>query len=179
MTFTLTINRNFNPRPPRGGRRALAWSACADLDFNPRPPRGGRRRWFSFLCMGPLHFNPRPPRGGRPRGAFPDMTPEPISIHALLAEGDADAEDQSAERKEFQSTPSSRRATGKTNALQLSDALFQSTPSSRRATHRRASANSGTAYFNPRPPRGGRRLCAQCVSCPEYFNPRPPRGGRR
>ena len=35
---------NFNPRPPRGGRRAPG--GRHDLqrtDFNPRPPRGGRR----------------------------------------------------------------------------------------------------------------------------------------
>ena len=33
-------------------------------------------------------------------------------------------------------------------------------------------------YFNPRPPRGGRRLT--CTHRPDikYFNPRPPRGGR-
>ena len=33
-------------------------------------------------------------------------------------------------------------------------------------------------YFNPRPPRGGRRACSVIVSFPNNFNPRPPRGGR-
>ena len=35
---------DFNPRPPRGGRRYLCWqSEIVTNDFNPRPPRGGRR----------------------------------------------------------------------------------------------------------------------------------------
>ena len=59
--------KNFNPRPPRGGRLDESVKVCNDMyDFNPRPPRGGR---LPLLCM--LHkivgdFNPRPPRGGRP-----------------------------------------------------------------------------------------------------------------
>ena len=35
--------KDFNPRPPRGGRRYLCWqSEIVTNDFNPRPPRGGR-----------------------------------------------------------------------------------------------------------------------------------------
>ena len=33
-------------------------------------------------------------------------------------------------------------------------------------------------YFNPRPPRGGRRHRDLAGDCVTYFNPRPPRGGR-
>ena len=125
--------------------------------------------------------------------------------------------------KLFQSTPSARRATGRyrtpdsprrisIHALReegdycfqdtvLCKLLFQSTPSARRAT-----AGPGTdcrrhLNFNPRPPRGGRRVAAvrllplnsisihalreegdqklQPSKTPsENFNPRPPRGGR-
>ena len=32
--------------------------------------------------------------------------------------------------------------------------------------------------FNPRPPRGGRRIVLTQRACHKYFNPRPPRGGR-
>ena len=78
---------NFNPRPPRGGRRSP--QSCRLLphrfqstppargatsgpgprcrrpsDFNPRPPRGGRR-WPAPDSPGSRYFNPRPPRGGR------------------------------------------------------------------------------------------------------------------
>jgi len=34
-------------------------------------------------------------------------------------------------------------------------------------------------YFNPRPPRGGRRISSMHITWRRYFNPRPPRGGRR
>ena len=82
------MNRNFNPRPPRGGRPAMRLLAKyldtfqstppargatppvppplpAALDFNPRPPRGGRRPdGFTGFRIN-RNFNPRPPRGGR------------------------------------------------------------------------------------------------------------------
>ena len=79
--------RNFNPRPPRGGRRWGGTRRNASPDFNPRPPRGGRpvtdmaliwrsrfqstpsaRRATPWrpVVVGPCdYFNPRPPRGGR------------------------------------------------------------------------------------------------------------------
>ena len=38
---------------------------------------------------------------------------------------------------------------------------------------------SGTGYFYPRPPRGGRHQQRGCLSLLQYFYPRPPRGGRR
>ena len=84
--------RDFNPRPPRGGRRAgHAEGYARHGHFNPRPPRGGRRKLPFALrrlvrfqstppargatasirpCVKPaINFNPRPPRGGRPRTA--------------------------------------------------------------------------------------------------------------
>ena len=79
---------DFNPRPPRGGRRqAPGQPGTLEGNFNPRPPRGGRQQRADLL---PDHgnFNPRPPRGGR----LQDRTGYAI---AML----------------FQSTPSARRAT--------------------------------------------------------------------
>ena len=80
--------RNFNPRPPRGGRRRLDGLPIIDRlisihapreggdlrdgrtsrpnrDFNPRPPRGGRQGCIQIVAENSVHFNPRPPRGGR------------------------------------------------------------------------------------------------------------------
>ena len=56
---------------------------------------------------------------------------------------------------------------------------FQSTPSARRATSAGKVLLRPPGYFNPRPPRGGRRWII-FWPCPfrTYFNPRPPRGGR-
>ena len=79
---------------------------------------------------------------------------------------------------------------------------FQSTPSARRATCRTEHQPIHQRYFNPRPPRGGRHPhCKEditmpaisihalreegdfslftSVTLPRHFNPRPPRGGRR
>ena len=82
-------------------------------------------------------------------------------------------------------------------------AKFQSTPPARGATvynddvvphmeisiHAPREGGDGTrpckavhfVYFNPRPPRGGRRRFKVAFSWlwEAYFNPRPPRGGRR
>ena len=83
------IDHDFNPRPPRGGRRsrrrprtflfifqstpsarrATQRGAIPPLlwyDFNPRPPRGGRPRPVRPPRWPAADFNPRPPRGGRP-----------------------------------------------------------------------------------------------------------------
>ena len=55
---------NFNPRPPRGGRRVGVGLGWYPGYFNPRPPRGGRRGG-NGRNLRPHNFNPRPPRGGR------------------------------------------------------------------------------------------------------------------
>ena len=79
---------DFNPRPPRGGRR---WSGRPDnlhLYFNPRPPRGGRLSTPSGSSSR-SNFNPRPPRGGR-RCTLRNLLQVPsISIHAPREGGDS------------------------------------------------------------------------------------------
>ena len=55
---------------------------------------------------------------------------------------------------------------------------FLSTPSARRATSSGSHCSSFRQYFYPRPPRGGRRLCAALPVHERDFYPRPPRGGR-
>ena len=102
-----------------------------------------------------------------------------ISIHALREEGD----------------PIVFR-------LYLKLEVFLSTPSARRATRSAATRRRRCSNFYPRPPRGGRLVCAKnktpafvFLSTPSarratrlnfrassivgYFYPRPPRGGRR
>ena len=80
---------NFNPRPPRGGRRAVpAWSEPCYQKFQSTP--SARRATFR-ASLGWAHladFNPRPPRGER----------QPSRMQPTASEI-------------FQSTPSARRAT--------------------------------------------------------------------
>ena len=123
--------------------------------FYPRPPRGGRQEQRKNTLR-EANFYPRPPRGGR-RGSF-DVEADSfgISIHALLAEGDAARSTPSTLRTVFLSTPSSRRATVVNNFTELP--IYD---------------------FYPRPPRGGRPWRPQHqIQGKVNFYPRPPRGGR-
>ena len=83
------LHLTFQSTPPARGATALSWwAATAPPNFNPRPPRGGRRREVGLRAdrarisihapreggdfpdpgngSGIVNFNPRPPRGGRP-----------------------------------------------------------------------------------------------------------------
>ena len=102
-------------------------------DFYPRPPRGGRLRERFIGGRQLQHFYPRPPRGGRHHQPVASSIPNPISIHALREEGDAEQKAEEMKKFEFLSTPSARRAT-RFLPLKLSQ----------------------NHYFYPRPPRGGR-----------------------
>ena len=169
---------NFNPRPPRGGRHHRREPRDRlQIHFNPRPPRGGRPAFAGCFedaeefqstpsarratrrrpqpPRGLLHFNPRPPRGGRQ------------SVQILLYTD-----------IQFQSTPSARRATD--SQVELRQRHPISIHALREEGDRPFSQFVMTlGYFNPRPPRGGRRHQHQALPGIVYFNPRPPRGGRR
>ena len=147
----------FNPRPPRGGRRAPSPALPATWTyFNPRPPRGGRPMLLRILSVAMI-FQSTPSARRATRFFLHIAGQVNISIHALREEGDSSCCARSSRGGRFQSTPSARRAT---------TALWWSTPSS--------------AHFNPRPPRGGRpSRTLSTAGMSRYFNPRPPRGGRQ
>ena len=176
-------------------------SVFAVRNFNPRPPWGGRLKSFDDIPY-TRHFNPRPPWGGRRKRANLFYTGRNISIHALRGEGDnATVASFSHQRyfnprppwggrhicisighgkSAFQSTPSVGRATRETEGIKWLDNLFQSTPSVGRATAYPETRRNGTRRdFNPRPPWGGRRLHSHDFKAWQNFNPRPPWGGRQ
>ena len=149
-----SLDFDFYPRPPRGGRqkavrqrqRALPFLSTPSArratptlnrkcpqspNFYPRPPRGGRLSSASFALI-VMDFYPRPPRGGRPVEWAKNLGIYKISIHALREEGDAG----------------------------------------------RTPKHHAESNFYPRPPRGGRPWSLRSVQCRRYFYPRPPRGGR-
>ena len=153
---TSTPQRNFNPRPPRGGRRWTETGGCTISGFQSTPPARGAtgldicalhaalisihapREGGDFTALSTnfvfLHFNPRPPRGGRrptrsARSRFlPHFNPRPP------------------------------RGGRRLRCLRdkLCKPLFQSTPPARGATSWRTIGNGELSHFNPRPPRGGR-----------------------
>ena len=79
----------------------------------------------------------------------------------------------------FQSTPSARRATHIVAAQAVATSGFQSTPSARRAT-KAGIKLYGTFKISIHALREeGDGLCLRWLQCCKDFNPRPPRGGRR
>ena len=127
------VDRNFYPRPPRGGRRTRSgtWPGPSGFLSTPSARRatthGGRR----------LHhgsdFYPRPPRGGRRLAGQVVRHNIRISIHALREEGDV------------RPRPSPSCCT-----------YFYPRPP-RGGRPRSWKPSSASRYFYPRPPRGGRR----------------------
>ena len=194
-------DRNFYPRPPRGGRPSAFPPGRPGCRISIHALREEGDGFLAKMQTSRPYFYPRPPRGGRPYAGTP---------YHLFGR--------------FLSTPSARRATegdflfigwgcnfyprpprgGRPcsatlllpgmdfyprpprggRPFDLRDAVngfvFLSTPSARRATQPSRSQTQRTSYFYPRPPRGGRRARLRARACMSiYFYPRPPRGGRQ
>ena len=193
-------------------------------NFYPRPPRGGRLvEVTDATTTGKFLSTPSARRAtghGGPQGVR-----RRISIHALREEGDVALAIPMFVPAIFLSTPSARRATSTILNMIREVRGFLSTPSARRATVPIALlklldtisihalreegdpagrvTSTGTRYFYPRPPRGGRPFVSESwlsahgaisihalreegdyvagyVTKKLYdFYPRPPRGGRR
>ena len=196
-----TALQNFNPRPPRGGRRRMSSGRIPHCTFQSTPPaRGATKAMYDLrdmLCISihapreggdgkgtdhlrkTGHFNPRPPRGGRrwrPRWCVPTCR--------------------------FQSTPPARGATNAVGGHQLPASdfnprpprggrlpqslrkcsqrrEFQSTPPARGATVQDVHAVDFKIFQSTPPARGATSAKAYTFISPNNFNPRPPRGGRR
>ena len=80
--------KNFNPRPPRGGRLCNVVTDAVNVVFQSTP--SARRATFAALVVELRDF---------------------ISIHALREEGDWTYDKKGNKSLVFQSTPSARRAT--------------------------------------------------------------------
>ena len=121
--------------------------------FNPRPPRGGRPPFQGDHGGSGYHFNPRPPRGGRRH------------VSASVR-GDVT----------FQSTPPARGATAKLDEM---EAYYNISIHAPREGGDAISRNKSTkaAYFNPRPPRGGRRNSSKNIAVVSLFQSTPPARG--
>ena len=110
--FSSLIKALFQSTPPaRGATQPLKFPGIGTCDFNPRPPRGGRRREpphraarSAFQSTPPArgatigcyrlsrwicYFNPRPPRGGRHQHIITHRGFRHISIHAPREGGDS------------------------------------------------------------------------------------------
>ena len=144
--------RYFNPRPPRGGRLLFRKPASVFLHFNPRPPRGGRRKRFAVNVI-----------------AFPFQSTPP-------ARGATISCNSSRDTAIFQSTPPARGATRFHVVLQCDVEISIHAP---REGGDRSNASEGQSDndFNPRPPRGGRRLVERCCVAFHVISIHAPREG--
>ena len=192
---------NFYPRPPRGGRPAVAGiprQVCEQISIHALREEGdggigphpGEIEVISIHALreegdssararltGALDFYPRPPRGGRFLRISVDIRPStflstPSARRATVA---PDPDNFSA--GQFLSTPSARRATqlpiGRDDASKISiHALREEGDTKILPTYAKA------AHFYPRPPRGGRQTETGKKKAVNDFYPRPPRGGR-
>ena len=170
---------NFNPRPPCGGRRNNNHVAGRAARISIHALRAEGDALFQSNNSLTFYFNPRPPCGGRPVSVANKSSNKPISIHALRAEGDIEPRSSSCRLSVI--SIHALRAEGDSELTQK---------------------KYKAAYFNPRPPCGGRlggsdaavivglfqstpsvRRATSTVGCPSIssanFNPRPPCGGRR
>ena len=102
-----------------------------------------------------------------------------ISIHAPREGGDCTIDYYQTKTRLFQSTPPARGATT-TRISPSTSGTFQSTPPARGATTSKRSS-SGLMPISIHAPREGGDLCVYRNLAPltPDFNPRPPRGGRR
>ena len=81
---------DFNPRPPRGGRRWRPWTTTTPTGaFQSTPPARGATTCRAERQKAREHFNPRPPRGGRPLCGGTLTGIYTISIHAPREGGDS------------------------------------------------------------------------------------------
>ena len=148
-------------------------------NFNPRPPRGGRPDFCDpVYIVVPISIHALREEGDQLTGNAP-IRAFTISIHALREEGDGTF--LSIPSSAFYFNPRPPRGGRLRFSFRWSMlAKFQSTPSARRATLVSMVLHTFLCYFNPRPPRGGRLVHAPYGAIRRnHFNPRPPRGGRR
>ena len=161
--------------PREGGDLTRSEIKTRSEDFNPRPPRGGRRPKMP-IAPPRSNFNPRPPRGGRPSGTAHLTEVRDISIHAPREGGDLGFPTMRVGNRTFQSTPPARGAT--TNVLDgVGIAVFQSTPPARGATFFVVIFYKCAGFQSTPPARGATPKVLPVPRPPTTFQSTPPARG--
>ena len=182
------------------GDRSFANLFSQPCYFNPLPPRGGRRIPLSAAPIS-LRFQSTPSAWRETKAPRQIREMGKISIHSLRVEGDVAKPMLFNTEMVFQSTPSAWRETashtetaaqkiisihslrveGDALRLHIAFQLAISIHSLRvEGDLLTTTAFPEIRYFNPLPPRGGRRAFGENrLHIVSYFNPLPPRGGRQ
>ena len=149
-------DRNFYPRPPRGGRLVLiaVLVALHRISIHALREEGDICSTLSQPANSEFLSTPSARRATALRLLHP-RRPE-ISIHALREEGDAQTFGVELIHNDFYPRPPrGGRPVAKMSLASLVG--FLSTPSARRATRGMRRGSPDLRNFYPRPPRGGRR----------------------
>ncbi len=176
----IVAESSFNPRAPRGARRASPVGTMHRRhSFNPRAPRGARL--YSHARNQPQRrcFNPRAPRGARPGAYRRFELSSRVSIHAPRAGRDVARAVRCTVVAAFQSTRPARGATTHRTARCWNELCFNPrAPRGARPSIEWATQTSAAVSIHA--PRAGRDRTTHRPSATEpCFNPRAPRGARR
>ena len=161
--------------PREGGDLVDLMATTLSDDFNPRPPRGGRRRRDD-----PPHqhdvISIHAPREGGDRVQRDLQHDRPISIHAPREGGDGSGEHGADGSQQFQSTPPARGATKiiDTSNIRLK---FQSTPPARGATCVSINPTAISQFQSTPPARGATKVFKNSGSMLLLFQSTPPARG--
>ena len=159
--------------PARGATKEGRAYRALTTKFQSTHPEGCDFHRFA-ICTYLHHFHPRTPARCDRSGLCLYHRETVISIHAPR-ECDSKINGVSATTVKFPIHAPARGATRGCYCHAWVQGVFQSTHPARGATPRKNGIFGLPRYFNPRTPRGDKRLCV--CSC-AYFNPRTPRGVR-
>ncbi len=169
--------KGFNPRAPRGARRARhVHPAPSAPCFNPRAPRGARQKHRPAILSAEKFQSTRPARGAT-CGSGVGTRHLPVSIHAPRAGRDECRELPEQQQQRFQST---RPARGATTTAGVCGAAFGVSIHAPRAgrDRRRLPKMAGERRFNPRAPRGARHALTLFIWWLRNVSIHAPRAGR-
>ena len=148
------IYRDFNPRPPRRGRRFCRRSHKGKPPyFNPRPPRRGRLVRAGAVDL-ILKFQPTPPAQGATISGMIPFSRMPISTHAPRAGGDFRSLPRPPGQRYFNPRPP-RRGRHVIATLPVTSRVFQPTPPAQGATFRPLDCANGGKISTHAPRAGG------------------------
>ena len=172
-----TSEVNFYPRPPRGGRQALALKTAAGQEFLSTPSARRATTPIRTACTcGRISIHALREEGDSCLCRL--VWRLEISIHALREEGDGTFAGLLTCPRYFYPRPPRG---GRLESMRpfLDENIFLSTPSARRATYQRLQQPMRTNISIHALREEGDLLASPHLVTAFYFYPRPPRGGRQ
>ena len=168
--------RDFNPRPPRGGR-PLAEESAAVSQISIHAPREGGDPKIAVTTSPRLVFQSTPPARGATTPPRQEIRPRYISIHAPREGGDKKQREEKKRQRHFNPRPPRGGRPKRSIRKQYNSKISIHAP--REGGDLCFCAGVPSLVISIHAPReGGDFLVLHWPWLPNDFNPRPPRGGR-